>query len=60
MTTEQPGKPGQPNPEAKGLICPACGCPHLPVLYTRQMYKRIMRVRQCRYCGRTVRSTEKI
>lgn len=43
------------NEVAKGISCPKCGCRHLFVLRTRQAPRdRIMRVRECRNCGRTV------
>jgi len=32
--------------------CRACGCPHLPVYYTRQRRDHVLRVRFCRHCGR--------
>jgi len=37
----------------RGLACPACGCPHVPVVYTRQRSGgRITRRRECRHCGK--------
>lgn len=44
----------------QGLECPRCGCRHLPVLYTRHRTKKIVRVRQCRHCGRRVITYEAI
>ena len=41
-----------------GIECPDFGCRHLPVLYTRQRRKGVMRVRECRHCGRRVRTIE--
>ena len=35
-----------------GLVCRHCGCRHLPVYYTRRQNGRIIRVRECRHCGR--------
>jgi hypothetical protein len=45
--------------EAKGLRCPACGCGHMPVLYTRQRFRgKIARVRRCRHCGKRTTTYE--
>ena len=62
---KSPAAPKRPDEIASsqsenGLECPACGCRHLPVLYTRRHVKRIKRVRQCRNCGRRVISYERI
>ena len=54
-----PSRPDQPR-EKRGLICPACGCRHLPVLYTRQQPRHVQRVRKCRHCGRRVVTREKL
>jgi len=53
---------GPPTPEepSRGLECPRCGCKHLPVLYTRQRAKRIVRVRKCRHCKRRIITSESI
>lgn len=41
------------NDAAKGIACPGCGCRHLNVVRTRHAPgDRIMRVRECRHCGR--------
>jgi len=53
-------KPAAETPQPEGLECPACGCRHLPVLYTRRHPRRIKRVRECRNCGRRVTSFERI
>jgi hypothetical protein len=53
------GKPRREE-ERRGLECPRCGCRHLPVLYTRQGARRIVRVRECRHCGRRVVTYESI
>ena len=45
--------------EQRGLECRACGCRHFEVRYTRQQTNRIMRVRQCRHCGRRLVTYEK-
>lgn len=44
--------------EARGVVCPRCGCAHLPVLNTRRSLGRIVRYRQCRHCGRRVTTYE--
>ena len=45
----------------RGIACPHCGCRHLPVLYTRRVPgKSIMRVRECRNCGKRVRTREEV
>lgn len=50
-----------PPPEKnKGLSCPSCGCRHLPVVKTRPGWGgRIMRVRECRHCGRRLTTFER-
>ncbi|MGW8256624.1 MAG: NrdR family transcriptional regulator [Thermoguttaceae bacterium] len=45
-------------PSAQGLECPKCGCRHLYVVYTRQRMKKILRVRECRHCGRRITTWE--
>lgn len=50
-----PVESGQP-----GIQCPRCGCRHLPVLYTRQRLKKIMRIRICRHCGRRLMTYEQL
>ena len=44
----------------QGLVCPRCGCGHLPVQYTRRRTNKIVRVRQCRHCQRRVITHEAI
>jgi len=45
----------------RGLRCPDCGCRHLFVVETRQTYDhRIRRLRECRHCGRTFTTYERI
>ena len=44
--------------DPKGVVCPKCGCAHLPVLNTRRSMGRIVRYRQCRHCGRRVTTYE--
>lgn len=47
------------DPERRGLICPRCGCRHLPVVYTRPKVGGILRVRQCRHCGKRISTRER-
>jgi transcriptional regulator NrdR family protein len=41
-----------------GIECPRCGCRHLYVVYTRHRMKKILRVRECRHCGRRIKTYE--
>jgi len=58
MTDEGSRKrwPTAENPQ--GVVCPKCGCAHLPVLNTRRSMDRIVRYRRCRNCGRRVTTYE--
>lgn len=65
MTEHDP--PNTPTPvttphkmPALGLACPACGGGRLPVLYTRQKARCILRVRECQDCGRRVITRERM
>ncbi len=49
----------EPTKPTQGLACPTCGCEHLPVLYTRHRLGSVRRVRQCRSCGRRIKTTER-
>lgn len=51
-------KPAKAEPP-KGIRCPDCGCPHVPVLYTRPANKGVRRVRGCRNCGRRISTYER-
>jgi len=45
--------------QKRGLECPKCGCAHFRVLYTRRaMAGRLLRRRECRYCGRRITTYE--
>ena len=47
--------------EKRGLECPQCGCGHFRVLYTRRaLGGRLLRRRQCRYCGRRITTHEHV
>ena len=44
---------------AVGLVCRGCGCRHFHVVYTRKAPgNRIMRLRECRHCGKRVQTWE--
>jgi len=49
-----------PAAEPEGVKCPSCHCRHLPVKYTRHYGATTVRVRECRHCGREIRTTERI
>jgi transcriptional regulator NrdR family protein len=44
----------------RGIECPACGCRHLYVLYTRHRSTAIVRVRRCRNCQRRIVTYERL
>jgi uncharacterized Zn finger protein len=46
--------------DERGLICKDCGCRDFRVLHTRRGPESIQRERQCRNCGKVVRTREKI
>ena len=51
--------PGATDPVGPGLTCPACGCHHFRVVYTRRAPRgRILRRRECRHCGRRLSTVE--
>jgi hypothetical protein len=55
----EPENPGEaPREPPPGLECRGCGCHHFEVLYTRPRLGGIMRVRQCRYCGKRLVTRE--
>lgn len=47
-------------PPGGGIRCPSCGCQDLRVIYTRHRRGRIVRRRECRYCGRRLLTYEHI
>ncbi|OPZ23973.1 MAG: hypothetical protein BWZ02_03016 [Lentisphaerae bacterium ADurb.BinA184] len=54
-------RPPVPEPrveEPAGVVCRHCGCRDLPVYYTRRRNGRIIRVRECRNCGRRMMTRE--
>ena len=43
----------------RGLECRHCGCKNFRVVYTRPTWgNRIMRRRECRYCGKRITTKE--
>ena len=44
--------------ECPGVACRKCGCCHLPVYYVRRQKDCILRVRECRHCGRRLVTRE--
>ena len=42
-----------------GLVCRKCGCRHFGVVYTRPKIGHIVRLRECRHCGRRVLTRER-
>ncbi|MCC7204401.1 MAG: hypothetical protein IT441_04930 [Phycisphaeraceae bacterium] len=62
MSTSNP-EPMVPRPlhlsaDTRGLVCSKCGCRDLRVVYTRARLSYILRLRQCRHCGRRVTTRE--
>lgn len=47
------------NLDDRGLECPACGCQHFNVIETRRRGGRIVRRRECRYCGKRLTTHER-
>lgn len=48
-------------PEApRGLVCSECGCDHFEVIWTDRQVRKIVRRRECRNCGKRIRTTERI
>lgn len=44
----------------RGLVCPDCGCRHFTVFKTRRKQAVIVRLRDCRHCGRRIQTSERI
>jgi len=44
-----------PDDDKRGLECRHCGCRHFRIIHVRSLKDgRIMRRRECRYCGKQV------
>jgi len=41
-----------------GLVCRACGCRHFRVVYVKRIAAGLLRVRECRHCGKRMRTRE--
>lgn len=44
------------------IVCPDCGCPHVPVVYARPGWgddSAVRRRRECRHCGKRFTTVEK-
>lgn len=39
-------------PQPRGVTCPRCDCRRSYVIYTRHRQEHILRLRECRSCGR--------
>ena len=56
----KPGTPKRPVNDDRGIRCPACGCGHWRVIYTRPSSgSRLVRRRECRHCGRRIVTYER-
>lgn len=53
--TKTPKTPLEASP---GLECPRCGGTWFRVVYTRPNVRAIVRRRECRHCGRRIRTRE--
>ena len=45
--------------EKRGLECRKCGCRHFYVIYTRRREGVIVRLRECRNCGKRLLTHER-
>lgn len=53
-------KPDDEIPPGAGLECRRCGCKHFRVVYARRTANYgILRLRECRHCGRRISTVEK-
>ena len=43
-----------------GLVCRNCGCQHFRVIYLRRLIGVVVRCRECRHCGKRLRTRETI
>lgn len=53
-----PSDSKRPEPKLQGLACPRCGCRHMYTVETRSTPHRIIRTRECRHCGRRMKTYE--
>ena len=45
-------------PKFQSLECPRCRCRHMYTVETKSTPHRIIRTRQCRHCGRRIKTYE--
>lgn len=58
QTAVDPPDKGEPG---IGIECRGCGCKHFLTLSTRKTFGgRIIRRRECRYCGRRLTTNERV
>jgi transcriptional regulator NrdR family protein len=53
-------KKWDPAADKRGLECSKCGCRHFEVVYTRPKTAQIVRLRECRHCGKRVLTRERV
>jgi hypothetical protein len=53
-------RPDDENDPPVGVRCPSCSCAHAPVYYTREKLGHVVRVRECRNCGRRFTTREQV
>jgi len=56
MSNESKSKDSEP--KFQSLECPRCGCRHMYTVETKSTPCRIIRTRQCRHCGRRMKTHE--
>ncbi len=60
MAVPQANQKDRKAADQKGLVCHHCGCRHFRVIYTRRgTGGKLVRRRECRYCGRRMTTWEK-
>ena len=59
MTEETTRKKWDQTTTNRGLECRKCRCKHFDVIYTRPKTGQIVRLRQCRNCGKRVITRER-
>ncbi len=51
-------EPNKSEMKFQSLECPKCGCRHMYTIETKSTPHRIIRTRQCRHCGRRMKTYE--
>jgi transcription elongation factor Elf1 len=49
-----------PEKPPRSLECPDCGCEHFEVVWVAHKPRKIIRRKQCRNCGRRIRTIERL